>query len=150
MVLNYERLEAKPGAFRSFTGFFVREFETLLGELMPVYEVSYRVALERADRQRAFGGGRWPHLSPRDQDQVLLTVIWLRLYPTQEVLGFLFGVSDTNVLRTLRRILPCATHPAPHPALCYAPCAASCLCSKPPGATVCVCPRRVRANAGAL
>ncbi len=50
-----------------------------------------------------FGSGRWPQLPPREQ--VLLSVIWLRLYPTQEVLGFLFGVSDTNVLRTLRSIL---------------------------------------------
>lgn len=81
----------------------MREFEALLEEILPAYEVSYRAALERADRQRAFGSGRWPQLPPREQ--VLLSVIWLRLYPTQEVLGFLFGVSDTNVLRTLRSIL---------------------------------------------
>lgn len=103
-MLNYERLEANAAAFRSFTGFFVREFEALLEEILPTYEVSYRASLERPDRQRAFGGGRWPQLEPREQ--VLLTIIWLRLYPTQEVLGFLFGVSDTNVLRTLRRIMP--------------------------------------------
>lgn len=103
-MLSYETLEANAGAFRSFTGFFVREFEALLAEILPAYEVSYRASLERPGRKRAFGGGRWPQLPPREQ--VLLTVIWLRLYPTQEVLGFLFGVSDTNVLRTLRRILP--------------------------------------------
>ena len=103
-MLNYLSLESNPAAFRSFTGLFVREFELLLDELMPVYEVSYRASLERPDRQRAIGGGRWPDLESREQ--ILLTVIWLRLYPTQEVLGFLFGVSDTNVLRTLRRILP--------------------------------------------
>ena len=103
-MLNYQRLEANAAAFRSFTGFFVREFEALLEEILPAYAVSYRASLERPYRQRAFGGGRWPQLEPREQ--ILLTVIWLRLYPTQEVLGFLFGVSDTNVLRTLRRIMP--------------------------------------------
>lgn len=103
-MLSYQSLEANAGAFRSFTGFFVREFEALLDEVLPAYETSYRASLERPDRQRAIGGGRWPQLEPREQ--ILLTVVWLRLYPTQEVLGFLFGVSDTNVLRTLRRILP--------------------------------------------
>jgi hypothetical protein len=37
---------------------------------------------------------------------VLLTVVWLRQYPTQEVLGFLFGVSDSTALRAIRRSLP--------------------------------------------
>lgn len=107
MVLDYCSLESNPSAFRSFTGFFVREFEALLEELLPLYHASYRASVERPerpDRQRAIGGGRWPQLEAREQ--ILLSVIWLRLYPTQEVLGFLFGVSDTNVLRTLRRVLP--------------------------------------------
>jgi hypothetical protein len=104
MMLDYCTLESKPSAFRSFTGFFVREFESLLEELLPLYDVHYRAGLERPDRQRAIGGGRWPELEAREQ--ILLTVIWLRLYPTQEVLGFLFGVSDTNVSRTVERILP--------------------------------------------
>jgi len=38
--------------------------------------------------------------------QLLLTVIWLRMYPTQDVLGFLFGVSHPTVGRYLARMLP--------------------------------------------
>lgn len=38
--------------------------------------------------------------------EVLRTVVWLRQYPTQEALGFLFGVSDSTVLRAVRRCLP--------------------------------------------
>jgi hypothetical protein len=37
---------------------------------------------------------------------MLLVVVWLRVYPTHEVLGYLFGVSDTAVLTTLKRLLP--------------------------------------------
>jgi hypothetical protein len=37
---------------------------------------------------------------------VLLTVIWLRLYPIHEVLGYLFGVSDSTVSRLIERVLP--------------------------------------------
>jgi hypothetical protein len=43
-------------------------------------------------------------LEPRDQ--ILLTVVWLRKYPTHEVLGYLYGVSDTTVGRCLKRLLP--------------------------------------------
>jgi hypothetical protein len=40
------------------------------------------------------------------RDHVLLTVIWLRLYPIHEVLGYLFGVSDSTVSRLIERVLP--------------------------------------------
>ena len=33
-------------------------------------------------------------------------MVWLRVYPTHEVLGYLFGVSDSTVSRTIGRILP--------------------------------------------
>ena len=39
-------------------------------------------------------------------DQFLLTVVWLRQYPTQECLGYLFGISDSTALRAVRRCLP--------------------------------------------
>jgi len=60
--------------------------------------------LHRRDRQRAVGGGRHADLTPRDQ--ILLTIIWLRQYPTNEVLAFLFGVSDSTVSRVVNRLVP--------------------------------------------
>jgi hypothetical protein len=33
-------------------------------------------------------------------------MVWLRLYPTHEVLGYLFAVSDSTVSRLLERVLP--------------------------------------------
>src|ERR671916_173044 len=50
------------------------------------------------------GGGDHFDLDP--EDQLLLTIVWLRQYPTQEVLGFLFGVSDSTALRAIARCLP--------------------------------------------
>ena len=60
--------------------------------------------LHHVDRRRAPGAGRHADLLPRDQ--VLLTVVWLRQYPTNEVLGYLFGVSDSTVSRVVARVLP--------------------------------------------
>jgi hypothetical protein len=37
---------------------------------------------------------------------LLAAVIWLRHYPTEEVLGFLFGVSDSTARRAAHRCLP--------------------------------------------
>jgi len=53
---------------------------------------------------RAVGGGDTFDLSTADQ--VLMTVIWLRQYPTNEVLGFLCGVSDSTASRVRTRCLP--------------------------------------------
>jgi hypothetical protein len=60
--------------------------------------------LSRPKRVRDIGGGRNFDLTVRDQ--ILLTVIWLRKYPTQEVLGYLFGISDTSAGRVITRLLP--------------------------------------------
>jgi hypothetical protein len=60
--------------------------------------------LQRPDRRRAQGGGRHADLAARDQ--ILLALIWLRQYPTNQVLGFLFGVSDSTASRVVNRLVP--------------------------------------------
>ncbi len=40
------------------------------------------------------------------RDQIVLTVIWLRRYPTNEASGFLFGVSDSAASRVRARVPP--------------------------------------------
>ena len=60
--------------------------------------------MTRAARQRAIGGGHPFDLTP---GAGLLTVVWLRRYPIHEVLGFLFGVSDSTVCRYIGTSCPC-------------------------------------------
>ena len=86
------------------TGLTVTAFDELAAELVPAIEAAHRKKLSRPDRQRAIGGGDNFDLSTADQ--LLLTVIWLRQYPTNEVLGFLFGVSDSTASRARARCLP--------------------------------------------
>lgn len=57
--------------------------------MVPALVVAHRAALDRPGRRRAVGGGDTFDLPPADQ--VLLTIVWLRQYPTPEVLGFLGG-----------------------------------------------------------
>lgn len=86
------------------TGLRVNEFDTLVNDLAQMYGEAEIKRLSHPSRQRAIGGGHPYELSYRDQ--VLLVVIWLRLYPIHEVLAFLFGVSDSTVSRIISRVLP--------------------------------------------
>jgi len=102
--MRYEYLNQHPTVFLKMTGLRVNEFDALIEDVLPQFVQAKHKRLERADRQRQMGGGRDSELDERDQ--ILLTVVWLRVYPTQEVLGYLFGVSDSTVSRIIQRVLP--------------------------------------------
>jgi hypothetical protein len=73
-------------------------------DVLPLYLAAEERRLNQRQRQRAIGAGHPFELQERDH--LLLTVIWLRLYPIHEVLGYLFGVSDSTVSRLIERVLP--------------------------------------------
>ena len=102
--MRYIHLTHYPVVFYSVTGLRVAEFDELLADVLPSYANQAYQRLERPDRQRAVGAGHPFELNERDQ--ILLTVVWLRVYPTHEVLGYLFGVSDSTVSRVIQRVLP--------------------------------------------
>jgi hypothetical protein len=104
LMLRLSRLRSLPSIFRNLTGITVAAFDQLLDELRPAFAADRRRRLDRPDRRRAFGGGDDFDLEP--DDQFLLTIFWLRHYPTQEALGFLFGASDSTAKRAIDRCLP--------------------------------------------
>jgi hypothetical protein len=104
MIMRYIHLTQHPTVFYAVTGLRVMEFDNLLEDVLPRYAQAEQARLTRPDRQRGIGAGHPFELS--DCDHILLTVVWLRLYPTHEVLGYLFGVSDSTVSRLIGRGLP--------------------------------------------
>jgi hypothetical protein len=104
MIARLANLRKQPAVFRHLTGITVEVFDALAAEVVPAVEAAYRKTLDRPDRQRAVGGGDDFDLPLIDH--VLATIVWLRQYPTQEVLGFLFGVSDSTARRAVERCLP--------------------------------------------
>jgi hypothetical protein len=104
MIARLASLRKHPTVFRHLTGLTVPAFDALAADVVPAVRAAHRAALDRPDRERAIGAGGEFELTTADQ--VLLAVVWLRQYPTQEVLGFLFGVSDSTALRAVRRCLP--------------------------------------------
>lgn len=104
MIARLDHLRTRPAVFAHLTGVAVAVFDELAAEVVPLVEAAHRKTLDRPDRERAIGGGDTFDLSTADQG--LLTVIWLRQYPTNEVLGLLFGVSDSTASRARTRCLP--------------------------------------------
>lgn len=104
MIMRYEHLKQHQTVFLKMTGLRIGEFDTLVDELLPDFMQAEYERLSRAERQREIGGGRNSELDGRDQLQ--LCIIWLRVYPTHEVLGYLFGLSDSTVCRIIARVLP--------------------------------------------
>jgi len=104
MIMRYHYLTHYPTVFLKMTGLHVAEFDVLVKDILPAITIAEERRLHRRQRQREAGGGRTAALDGRNQ--LLLTVVWLRQYPTHEVLGYLFGISDSTVSRVIGRILP--------------------------------------------
>ena len=104
MILRYAHLSCHPAVFRAMTGLTVAAFDDLVTDLLPACLSAKQQRLTRPDRRRAIGGGRHDDLCWTNQ--ILLTVIWLRTYPTNEVLAYLIGVSDSTISRVLARTVP--------------------------------------------
>jgi hypothetical protein len=104
MIMRYSYLNQHPNVFQKCTGLTIPLFDDLLDDVLPLYMEAEERRLDRPQRQRVMGAGHPFELDVRDH--LLLTVIWLRLYPIHEVLGYLFGVSDSTVSRLIERVLP--------------------------------------------
>src|SRR6478672_6582578 len=104
MICRFDNLRRYPTIFLKMTGLRLNEFSDLLDDMLPRFAVAEQARLQRPSRRRAKGGGRHADLAARDH--ILMAIIWLRQYPTNEVLGFLFGVSDSTVSRIITRLVP--------------------------------------------
>ena len=102
-ILTLDHVSGHPEVFRSLTGLHPEEFAALVHDLLPAMRAAEVQRLSRPNRKRAIGGGQFRLALP---DQLLLTVVWLRQYPTYPVLGSLFGLGETAALRTVQRWAP--------------------------------------------
>ncbi len=104
MILRHHHLTRHPAVFRAMTGLTVGEFAALAADVLPRLAADDRARLARPARRRAIGGGRAFGLPPRDR--LLLAVVWLRRYPTNQVRGYLFGVSEPTARRAGGAVVP--------------------------------------------
>lgn len=103
-MISIEKLTKKPSLFLSFAGMSVSEFQSLVCQ-MQEKEFDYETKrLGRKGRQRAIGGGRkFIHQLP---EQLLMLLMYYRLYLTQCLLGFMFDVDETTIGRNINHMSP--------------------------------------------
>lgn len=102
-MMRYKNLQLHKKHFQSFTGLTVDEFKKLAADLRDDWlkQRIERLNKHNPDRQRKIGGGR-KHSLENLEDQLLLTLIWARLYPTYLLLEYLFNIDESTVCRTIQ------------------------------------------------
>jgi DDE superfamily endonuclease len=105
-MFAYESLVRYPRAFRSLTGMTAAEFENLLTAFVSAGDRrrdTRRTTRRGQPRRRAAGAGH-PHRHDA-RHRLLMALVWLRVYPTYELLGFFFGLHKRNAQLNVRDTL---------------------------------------------
>jgi DDE superfamily endonuclease len=105
-MFAYETLTRYPGAFRSLTGMTPDDFDALLTAFRDAQarrQRRSRTTRTGQPRRRAAGAGH-PH-DHDDRHRLLMALIWLRVYPTYELLGFFFDLHKRNAQLNVRDVL---------------------------------------------
>lgn len=106
-MLNYEKIKNKPRILRSLTGLSPAAFDQLGVPFRKAYEQELEQAETQREtaRQRHHGGGRKASLETI-QDKLLFILLYFKFYPIQELLGFLFGLSQPQANYWVHTLTP--------------------------------------------
>lgn len=105
--MRYNSLAQHPHHFRAFTGVTVEEFDGLCAAIREDWRKNHEQELLRKNpkRKRRIGAGH-PFALPAIEEQLLLTLVWAKLYSGYLLLEYLFHVDESTVCRTIKRITP--------------------------------------------
>ena len=119
-MLNYTKLACKPKQFLSITGITPQQFDFLSSKIRKEYKTTEqkRLLSKNRKRKRDIGAGRKFDLSLKDR--ILMLLMYYRMYTTYDVLGMMFGLDKSNVMRGIRYLEPAVKKCIPIPAKKYA------------------------------
>ena len=103
MRMSYQELRNKPKTLQSLTGLNPKEFETLLESFGQAWDDYVAETFQRVARQRVYGAGRKAELR-KLEDKLLFILVYFRLYPTQVVQGYLFGIGQAQANEWIHRL----------------------------------------------
>lgn len=99
------RVQSNARLLRAITGFTRDEFQRLLPSFALAYQEAVAAAPRVHPRQRRVGGGRTGQL-PALADKLLFILVYVHLYPIQEVQGVLFSLGQSQASDWAIRLLP--------------------------------------------
>ena len=112
-MLNYNVLSKKPTVFRNFSGLELQEFETLNSKIEEQYPAYEQKRLAREDRKRAIGAGHPFNLTLADR--LLMLLVYYHLYLSSNLMAYLSNLSQTNILKDIRKLEPLVSGVLPLP-----------------------------------
>jgi hypothetical protein len=112
-MLNYNVLSKKPLVFRNFSGLQVKEFDALNLQIKEKYSAYEQKRLSREDRKRKIGAGHSFSLSLTDR--FLMLLVYYHLYLSSNLMAYLFDLSQTNILKDIRKLEPQVSEVLPLP-----------------------------------
>lgn len=92
---SYERLVQHPRQFNQITGLKISEFQELIVRLKPVW--AQEIVGKKKLSGRPWGVGEL-------ENHLLCLLIYYRCYTTQLFISFWFGVADSTVTRSIKRM----------------------------------------------
>jgi len=103
-MLSYEKVKNHPKRLRACTSLDVDEFEQLLPHFERAWNTYVKETFIRGqERQRKYGGGRKATLA-KVEDKLFFILFYFKTYPLQEVMGLLFGLSQSQVNVWIHRL----------------------------------------------
>jgi hypothetical protein len=112
-MLSYSVLSRNPAHFRNFSGLEVSEFDALNLKIKDKYPAYEQKRLQREDRKRKVGAGHPFALSLTDR--LLMLLLYYHMYTSSTLLGYLFSISQTCVLKNIKKLEPLVSEVLPLP-----------------------------------
>lgn len=102
-MMRYNNLKQRPRHFQTFTGLTVSEFNKLIKENKDNWKKQRieRLLNNHPNRKRKIGGGRKKILNSFE-DQLLLSLVWAKLYPTYLLLEYFFNIDESTAFRAIQ------------------------------------------------
>jgi hypothetical protein len=116
-MFNHTKLAKKPKQFLSITGLTVTQFDFLSKEIQKNYKTTEQKRLSNGKRLREIGAGR--HFDLSLKDRILMLLMYYRMYTTYDMLGMIFDLDKSNVMRDIKYLEPAVKLSIPIPAKKY-------------------------------
>ncbi len=103
-MLSYAKVKDDPTAFRACTSLDPSEFDQLLMAFARAWQTYVENTYVKGKvRQRQYGGGRKARLDSIE-DKLFFILFYFKTYPLQEVMGVLFGLSQSQTNEWIHRL----------------------------------------------
>ena len=109
-MFSHNKLSKKPKQFLSIAGLTRQQFDSLSKEIQKQYKITEAERLSK-NRKRDIGAGHKFNHSLKDR--ILMLLMYYRMYTTYDMLGMIFDLDKSNVMRDIRYLEPAVKQSIP-------------------------------------